>query len=87
MFRTKIPYLLAFLSCFASLALAETPQLSVDPDSLFFRQTGTQVPAALTVAVKAKGGVLGAFTPCRCSTRQRGRYAQRLRQDDGPSHG
>ena len=69
MIHTKNTYLLAFLLCFGSLAVADTPQLSVNPDSLFFRQNGaSQAPAAMTVGLTAKGATLGAFTATAATT-------------------
>src|SRR5437016_3739030 len=68
MLRAKPLFLSAFLFCFVSLAIAETAQLSVNPDSLFFRQNGSKDPEALTVAVAAKGGTLGAFTATAATT-------------------
>src|SRR5258708_16712992 len=69
MIHIKNTYLLAFLLCCGSLAMADTPQLSVNPDSLFFRQNGaSQAPAAMTVALTAKGATLGAFTATAATT-------------------
>lgn len=53
---------LAFL-CFGVLAAADSPELAVRPDSLFFRQTGANAPAPQQLAISAgHNGTLASFT-------------------------
>ncbi len=62
-FPKSLLFLLAVYLGVGSMASADTPQLSVNPDALFFRQTGnSHAPDNQSVALAAKGGTLGAFT-------------------------